>query len=118
VAANADRVELTVHQGPWYYTCFAAGETACLFLTGARLQIGDHQAEVTDRLGLIYSGSHHNWFDNYLILLDPPAGDVHALLAVAPGVPGEPRDAAFVYLGADLGELRREPVSDWTDQAP
>jgi len=117
VAENGDRVELTVHRGPWYDACFAAGETACLFLTRARVELGDHQADVDDRLRLVYSGSHHNWFDQYLVLLDPPAGDVHALLAIAPGFSGEP-SPEFVYLDADLGKLRREAVSAWDDPAP
>lgn len=117
VAENGDRVKLTVHMGPWYDACFATGETACLFLTGARVELGDHQAEVDDRLRLVYSGSHHNWFDQYLVLLDPPAGDVHALLAIAPGFSGEP-SPEFVYLDADLAELRREAVSEWDDLAP
>lgn len=114
--ANGDQIRLKVHQGPWYESCLCSGETACLFLTWAELKLGDHTATVDDCLKLVYVGSHHNWHDQYLVLLDPPAADVHAVRIIAPDVFVDPaRDPEFVYLDAAMNELRRESSVTWQE---
>jgi hypothetical protein len=114
--ANGDQIKLMVHQGPYYESCLCAGETACLFLTWAELKLGDHTATVDDCLKLVYVGSHHNWHDQYLVLLDPPATDVHAVRIIAPDTFTQPpRDPEFVYLDSSMNELRRESNVTWQE---
>jgi len=114
--ANGDQIKLVVRQGPYYESCLCAGETACLFLTWADLKLGDYTATVDDCLKLIYVGSHHNWHDQYLVLLDPPATDVHAVRIIAPDVFTQPpRDPEFVYLDSGMNELRRESNVTWNE---
>jgi hypothetical protein len=114
--ANGDQIKLKVHQGPYYESCLCAGETACLFLTWAELKLGDYTATVDDCLKLVYVGSHHNWHDQYLVLLDPPATDVHAVRIIAPDMFAQPpRDPEFVYLDSGMNELRRESNVTWQD---
>ncbi|MBN2497983.1 MAG: hypothetical protein JXR96_25540 [Deltaproteobacteria bacterium] len=110
--ASGDRIELEIRQGPWYDTCLVAGETACYFLVRAELELGAYQASVEDRFRLVYNGSHHNWFDKYLLLLDPPAGDVHAVLVIAPDFSGA--NGEVVKLDAELAEISRETIAEWT----
>jgi len=114
--ANGDQIKLVVHQGPYYESCQCNGETACLFLTRAELNVGEQTATVDDCLKLIYVGSHHNWLDQYLVLLDPPATDVHAVRIIAPSMFTQPsRDPEFVYLDSAMNELRRESDVTWQD---
>ncbi len=108
--AGGDKVRLEVGVGPWFESCFAAGETACLFLTRAEVSVGQAKQVITDRFRLIYVGGHHNWNDEYLILLDPPLGATAALLVKEPplfsGKPGEVR-----YLDAALKVTKTEALS-------
>jgi len=114
--ANGDQIKLAVRQGPYYESCQCNGETACLFLTRAELNLGEYTATVDDCLKLIYVGSHHNWLDQYLVLLDPPADDVHAVRIIAPSVFTQPpRDPEFVYLDSSMNELRRESDVTWNE---
>jgi len=112
--ANGHRIELTLKEGPYYDSCMLAGETQCYFLTRAAVKLGAYEADIEDRFRLIYNGSHHNWYDKYLLILDPPADDVHAVLAIAAGFNDNP-PAEFVYLDADLEELSRESDVDWQE---
>jgi hypothetical protein len=114
--ANGDQIKLVVRQGPYYESCLCSGETACLFLTLAELNLGDYTATVDDCQRLVYVGSHHNWHDQYLVLLDPPATDVHAVRIIAPDVFTQPTlDPEFVYLDSSMNELRRESNVTWQE---
>jgi hypothetical protein len=112
---NDDVVVLEERAGPYMRVCQAAGETSCLFLTRAEVTMGDFHQEITDRFLLVYSGSHHNWYDEFLLVLDPPDQDVAALLVIAPdfrmGGPG-----AVVYLNASLAEISRVSIKEWNVQ--
>jgi hypothetical protein len=109
--ASGDRVVMDVRGGPYMNSCLAAGETSCLFLTGAQVQLGAFQQEVSDRLRLVYVGSHHNWYDEYLILLDPPAGDSHAVLVDAPDIMGN--TPYLIQMDAEFNEVSRREINDW-----
>ena len=114
--ANGDQIKLVVRQGPYDKSCLCSGETACLFLTWAEVKLGDYTATVDDCLKLVYVGSHHNWHDQYLVLLDPPATDVHAVRIIAPDVfIDPPRDPEFIYLDSSMNELRRESNVTWNE---
>jgi hypothetical protein len=114
--ANGDQIKLVVRQGPYFESCDCVGETACLFLTWAEVKLGDYTATVDDCLSLVYVGSHHNWHDQYLVLLDPPAADVHAVRIIAPDIFTQPpRDPEFIYLDSAMNELRRESSVTWQD---
>lgn len=91
--------------------CLAAGETSCLFLTGAQVQIDTFQQAVDDRLALVYVGSHHNWYDEYLILLDPPAGSTHAVWVDAPDIMGN--TGCLIQMDANFNEVSRDEITDW-----
>jgi len=115
-SASGAAVELELRQGPWYDSCFASGETACYFLTRASYARGAHRADIADRWRLVYNGSHHNWNDRYLVLLDPPDGDVRAALVLSPDFFTH-EGAALVLLDAALQELAREALTTW-EQGP
>ncbi|MFC1654513.1 hypothetical protein ACFL2F_01800, partial [Myxococcota bacterium] len=109
--AVGDQVILDVRTGPYMRSCLAAGETNCLFLTGAQVQIGTFQQAVSDRLALVYVGSLHNWYDEYLILLDPPAGNTHAVWVDAPDFMGNP--GYLIKFDASFNEVSRDEITDW-----
>ena len=102
---------LDVRMGPYMSSCLADGETNCLFLTGAQVQIGTFQQAVTDCLSLVYVGSHHNWDDEYLILLDPPAGNTHFVWVVAPDFMGN--TGYVIKMDASFNEVSRDEITDW-----
>jgi hypothetical protein len=106
-----DQVTLDVRTGPYMSSCLAAGETNCLFLTGAQVQMGSFQQSVDDRLRLVYVGSHHNWYDEYLILLDPPAGDTQAIWIDAPDFMGN--TGYLIKLDAGFNEVSKDEITDW-----
>jgi hypothetical protein len=109
--AVGDQVVLDVRMGPYMSSCLADGETSCLFLTGAQISMGSFQQTVTDRLSLVYVGTHHNWYDEYLILLDPPAGSTHVIWIDAPDFMGN--TGYLIKLDASFNEVGRDEITDW-----
>ena len=108
---GGDQIVLDVRSGPYMTSCLAAGETSCLFLTNAQVQLGSFQQEISDRLRLVYVGSHHNWYDEYLILLDPPAGNTHAVWVDAPDFMGN--TGYVIQMDASFNEVSRDEITDW-----
>jgi hypothetical protein len=80
-------------------------------LTGAQVQMGSFQQSVTDRLSLVYVGTHHNWRDEYLILLDPPAGNSHTIWIDAPDFMGN--TGYLIKFDASFNEVSRDEITDW-----
>ncbi len=90
--------------------CMMSGNTTCYTLYSAELS---HQAVISDPFQLIYSAIHHNFAEKYLILLEPPADDVHALLVEAPDFGEE--QGNLMYLDANRQELRSQAIVEWTE---
>jgi hypothetical protein len=107
--ASGHRVNLDMRGG---VGCRMVGETACLFLTSARVQLSnfDEQA-IHDRFRLVYVGSHHNWDDEYLIFLNPPAGNTHVVLVDAPSYMGS--TGYVIQMDANFNEVSRDEITDW-----
>ncbi len=112
VTAGADKVHLELGSGPfsWDGGCYASGHTICLFLTSATITLGQQSQIVTDRFRLIYVGNHHNWDDEYLILLEPPLGTTAALLVQEP--PLSSSRGELRYLDAAMTVIKTEAL-DW-----
>ncbi|MBW2701834.1 MAG: hypothetical protein JRF33_13545 [Deltaproteobacteria bacterium] len=102
---------ITLQQGPWYEGCMVAGETACLFFIQATLQAGDFSQTVTDRFRLIYAGNHHNWFDDHLVLLDPPRDNEAAWLILEPDHMGNP--GQLTIMDSSFNEIETHEITDW-----
>ncbi|MBW1871613.1 MAG: hypothetical protein JRJ19_06080 [Deltaproteobacteria bacterium] len=112
--AGGDLILLEEREGPYMRACQAAGETSCLFLTSASVQSGEFQQTISDRLRLVYAGSHHNWNDQFLLLLDPPNSNVAAILVEAPDFMGN--TGSVSYMDADFKEVSQEEIVDWQIQ--
>lgn len=106
-----DQIVLDVRTGPYMSSCLAAGETSCLFLTGAQVNLDTFQQSIAERLRLVYVGSHHNWDDEYLILLDPPAGNTHVVWVDAPGFMGS--TGYVIQMDANFNEVGRDEITTW-----
>ena len=117
VGQNSDTVDLEVRQGPYQLSCFAAGETACLFLTKAVVKINGTSQTIEDRSRLVYFGSHHNWADQFIIFLSPAIGNIGAVVAKEPvfGV-GDP-DGKLVYLDSSNNPLSTQTAT-WQVSTP
>jgi hypothetical protein len=112
VSAAGAAIDLELRSGGWNGACYMVGETACYFLVQAAYARGPYQADINDRWRLVYNGSHHNWMDRYLLLLDPPDGATAAVLLISPDFFTQ-LGAAIVYLDADFQELSREDLTTW-----
>ncbi len=111
--AGGDRVRLELDVGPghWLPSCFASGMTACLHLTRAEVTLGQERQRITDRFRLVYAGDHHNWYDKYLILLDPPLSATAALLIEEPSPFSSGELGKLHYLDAALKVTRTEALN-------
>jgi hypothetical protein len=81
------------------------GETTPANLVRAEVMIAGSSRVETDYFKLVYAGGHHNWFEKYLVILDPPMGDVHAVYCEDTGDYGMDAPKEQLYLGADLDIL-------------
>jgi hypothetical protein len=107
------RFQAVLHQDVWWDGgCRMTGETACYYLTSAGFERGAYRTEIADRWRLVYNGSHHNWYDRYLVALEPPDGETAFVLAISPDFFTQD-GAELVYLDRDFSELAREPVQTW-----
>jgi hypothetical protein len=101
VTGDQDRIRLDKR----YYTqTFASGPAS---LVRARVTLGGVNRETDDYFSLVYSAVHHNWREEYLVLLDPPIGEIH-------GVVIERENQEAVYLDADLAEQTRKTLVEYT----
>ncbi|MFC1654772.1 hypothetical protein ACFL2F_03105, partial [Myxococcota bacterium] len=107
--AGGDRVEMDVRGS---MGCMIAGNTSCYYFVSAQVTLGAGQIAVEDHFRLVYSAGHHNEGEHFLILLDPPAGQIAALLLVAPPLLS-PDGGELVYLDSNLTELSREALTEW-----
>ena len=98
---QGSNIELELRDGPYYRACLAGGKTQCRFLVSGKVRLGTYQSNISDRFRLVYAGSHHNWNDEYLILLDPPTAGIAALLVSEP-------DQQLVLMDSDFVQLRLE----------
>jgi hypothetical protein len=78
------------------------GETSPSNLVWAQVTLGGETREVSDYFHLVYAARHHNWGEEYLVILDPPVGDVHGLYCMDSGDIGTDPPEFLYYLGADL----------------
>jgi len=67
--------------------------------------------EVDDYFLLVYAAQHHNWNEEYVVLLDPPVGDVHAILLREHDLWQPPEK--MIYLGAAYQELRQRDLQSY-----
>ncbi len=110
----AEHLVLDVRQGLYGDSCLSTGETECLFFTRAELRLNEGLIDISDRLRLVYVGSHHNWNDRFLILLEPAIGDASFLLVVAPSFMGDP--GQVLRLDVDGVEISRAEITAWQRQ--
>jgi hypothetical protein len=107
--AGGDRVVMDVRGS---MPCMISGNTTCYYFNSAQVTLDGGQTTVDEHFQLVYSAGHHNEGEEFLIILDPPAGQTAALLVVAPPLLS-PDGGELVYLDSSLTELSREPLSEW-----
>jgi hypothetical protein len=93
--------------------CQVSGNTSCWMLGGAQVWIAGQSQKIADPFRLVYSASHHNYLENFLVILDAPAQGTAALLLAGPESPGE--QAWVISLDTALVELGREPATTWEE---
>ncbi len=54
-----------------------------------------------DYFGLVYAADHHNWFEQFLFLLEEPVGEIYAVM-VEEGFPRDTAQATVHWLGASF----------------
>jgi hypothetical protein len=96
----------------WCQYGYFAGETGCYSLYTAEFELNGTTVLADEFFRLVYAATHHNWEEKYLVILDVPAGDTHAVLVEAPNAM-PPVDAKMNYLDADLHTLSTEEIADW-----
>lgn len=69
--------------------------------------------EVADYFQLVYAAEHHNWNEEYVVVLDPPVGDVHAILLQEHDL-WQPPDQ-MIYLGDAFQEIRRRDLQSYSE---
>ncbi len=82
-------------------------------LLGARVWINEGSQAVDDYWRLVYRADIHNTGQRFRVLLDPPLGDVHAVEIREPFEDIIP--PRFILLDAEMAEIRRIPVTGFTD---
>jgi hypothetical protein len=82
-------------------------------LESAQATVSSTTRSTDDYFSLVYSADHHNWNEGYTVLLRPPVGDVFGLVLIDAGLNDDPVE--MLYLGSDLTELRREPLSSYQE---
>jgi hypothetical protein len=92
--------------------CQVAGNTNCEEVDYAELSLGGVQRVLSDPDALIYSAGHHNFGQQYLLLLDTPIGETTAVLVEAPDM-GQTQGGALIRLDESLTPLGSEPFTDW-----
>jgi hypothetical protein len=60
--------------------CGTAGMTQCYRLNYAEVTLYGQTRVVTDGVHLVYSAGHHNCDEKYVVILEPPIGDVAAVM--------------------------------------
>ncbi len=85
----------------WNYPGYA-GETSPSNLIRAEVTIAGSTREISDYYQLVYAAEHHNWFEEYLVILDPPIGDVHAVYTIDTGLEGTGNPEELLYLNDSL----------------
>ena len=80
----------------------------------AEASVGATTRQVGAYFDLVYAAFHHNWSEQYLVLLDPPVGDVHALLLQDPDYNDPPVELS--YLGETMNVLRSSPLSSYSEE--
>lgn len=78
-------------------------------ITSAEVDIEGTTRATDDYFHLVYAADHHNWNERFVVLLEPPIGDVHGLLLARYDYWQDPIE--LVYLDAELGELARKPLT-------
>ena len=111
--AFAITLQLEPHIGE---SCSVSGQTGCYFFMEATLQAGDFSQTVTDRFRLIYAGNHHNWFDDHLVLLDPPNGNEAAWLISEPDIYVLNTPGHLTIMDADFEVIEIHEITDWQSE--
>lgn len=105
VTSDQDRIRFNKR----YYTqTFASGP---VMLVWAQVTLAGTTHEVDNYFSLVYSAIHHNWREEYLLLLDQPIGPVHGVLI-------ERDNQEAVFLDADLKEQTRKTLVEYTGDSP
>jgi hypothetical protein len=86
--------------------CGCSGGTTCRYLSNASVVIGAIESSVSDPLQLVYAAGHHNMEQKFLIIIEPMVEEVAAVLV-------DEFERRFVYLDAELGELRSDEIVEW-----
>jgi hypothetical protein len=107
--AGGDRLVLDVRGS---MPCMISGNTTCYYFTNADVTLGAEQLTVDEHFHLVYSAGHHNDGEEFLVILDPPLGQVAALLLIAPPLLS-PDGGELDYLDSSLNELACVPLSEW-----
>jgi hypothetical protein len=89
-----------------------AGSGPCNIVHAEVIVDGQSRA-VDDYFLLVYAAEHHNWNENYAVLLDPPVGEVHAVLLQEHNLWQPPEQ--MIYLDADLQEIRRTDLQSYDE---
>jgi hypothetical protein len=82
-------------------------------LVYAEITVDGTTRTTDDYFELVYAAYHHNFDETYLVILDPPVGDVHAIMFEHVWYYQGPTD--MIYLDAAMNELRRSPLTAWEE---
>jgi len=92
------------------------GATAPANLVKAEVRLNGSQFQVNDYFQLVYASWHHNWFEQYLIVLDSPLDGIYGLYCQDAGENGREPPQELLYLGKDLdpqNPIRRVKLSNY-----
>jgi hypothetical protein len=76
----------------------------------ADLRLAEGRRRVTEPRRLTYDALRHNWSEEYLVVLDPPLADAHAVLVHNEGTNAPEGPYTVTLLDASLQALRDVPV--------
>jgi hypothetical protein len=111
-ASAGDQVVLEMGDCGWSCLgCF--GFTVCRFFISAEVTLDGQTRNVTDPFSLVYSAGHHNDGQNFLVVLEPPIGQVAAVLVIEPVT--NLYSGELVRLDANLQEISRKDLTGWVN---
>lgn len=82
-------------------------------ITRAEVNVDGVTREIEDYFCLVYAADHHNWNEQFVILLDPPVGNVHGLLLEKHDYWQDPVE--LIYLDSEIEEFARKPLISFTE---
>jgi hypothetical protein len=113
LTAEADNGDRVVFHKRMYSPDIRGGSMPANLESAEATVVGTTRS-TTDYFDLVYSAVHHNWDEGYTVLLRPPVGDVFGLVLIDAGLNDDPVE--MIYLGSGLTEIRRSPLSSYTEE--